>query len=221
MDFEVCSLENMDYVFKQNHCDKLYVGVIEVNESDQYAILTNAYWKYLFIGDTEKDIIDDMSKYNIPIDAQKFDHIPLVQIMRTWRSVVYRGHRLLILGCNDDMAGTFLSYPNGPVYPSVHQGILYVRLTPGDDSSIFMHNGHPLIAGAYDDLIAQLIQINHDVALGVYSGVHEVIGSDLYRFWKRHKTAINFDSVLDLVISITNSAAYREMQIKKEKENNV
>ena len=221
MDFDVCELQNMDYVFKQNHCDKLYVGVIEVNESDQYAILTNGYWKYLFIGDSQQDVVDDMTAFNVPIDAQKFDHIPLVQILRSWRSVVYRGQRLLVLGCNDDMTGTLLAYPGGPVYPSVHQGILYVRIIPGDDASIFMHNGHPLIADEYDDLLAQLIQINHDVALGIYSGVHEVIGSDLYRFWKRHKTAISFDNVLDLVISIKNSAAYREMQIKKEKENNV
>ena len=84
-----------------------------------------------------------------------------------------------------------------------------------------MHNGHPLIAGAYDDLIAQVIQINHDIALGIYNGQHEIVGSDLYRFWKRHKTAVSFDNVLDLVISIKNSAAYREMQIKKEKENDV
>jgi hypothetical protein len=221
MDFEVCSLENTDYVFKQNHCDTFYVGVVEVNESDQYAILTNAYWKYLFIGDSEQDIIDDMGKYSIPIVPQTYTKIPLVQIMRTWRSVVYRGHRLLVLGCNDDMASTLLAFPSGPVYPSVHQGVLYVRMVPGDDSSIFLHQGHPLVAGSYDDLVAQIIQISQDIALGIYNGTHEVVGSDLYRFWKRHKTAIYFDNVLDLVISIKNSAAYREMQIQKEKEKNV
>jgi len=221
MDFEVCNLENADYVFKQNHCDTFYVGVVEVNESDQYAILTNAYWKYLFIGDSEQDIIDDMDKYSIPIVPQTYTKIPLVQIMSTWRSVVYRGHRLLVLGCNDDMASSLLAFPSGPVYPSVHQGVLYVRMIPGDDSSIYLHQGNPLIAGSYDDLVAQIIQISQDVALGIYNGTHEVVGSDLYRFWKRHKTAIYFDNVLDLVISIKNSAAYREMQIQKEKEKNV
>lgn len=221
MDFDVCQLGNMDYVFKQNHCDLLYVGVIEVNESDQYAILTNPYWKYLFVGDSEQAIEDDMAKYNIPIVPQKYAQIPLVQIMRTWRSVVYRGHRLLLLGCNDDMASSFLAYPSGPIYPSVHQGVMYIRMSPGDDSSIYMHNGHPLVAGTYDDLIAQAIQINDDIALGIYNGAHEIVAVNLYRFWKRHKTAIHFDNVLDLILSIKNSAAYREVQNKKEKEKDV
>ncbi len=218
MDFDVCQLRNMDYVFEQNHCDLLYVATIEINESEQYAILTNPFWKYLFVGDSPEEILKDMEQYDVPIVPQSFTRIPLVQIMRTWRSVVYRGHRLLVLGCHDDMATSFLAYPNGPVYPSVHQGILYIRTDKDDKSSILMHDGHPVIAGTYDDLVAQLIKISPDKAAEVYTGNSEIVGTDLYRFWKQYSTARYFDNVLDLVVSIKNSSAYREVQIKKEKE---
>ena len=221
MSFDVCELRNMDFVFEQNHCDKLFVATVEIDESEQYAILTNPFWKYLFIGDSEQSIVEDMEKFEVPIVPQSFTQIPLVQIMRTWRSVVYRGHRLLVLGCNDDMATSLLAYPDGPIYPSVHQGLLYIRLVKGDDASIFKYKDFPVIGGTIDDLLAQVIRVDKSIAFGVYNGDHEIVGIDLYRFWKMHKTAIYFDNVIDLVISIKNSAVYRETQIKKEKEKDV
>lgn len=185
--------------------DLSYMGWIAVQNNEEQNILCaegiNGY-SFIFYGDTEEDLKKSIDAY---IDDVQYvtKRISLIELLYTWRAIVYKEERHLVIGCRDYLCDTALSSPSGMLYP--HAFLLISYLLDENERPMLDEWGSLICAGSPTRLIQTSCYDNKDLLLRVYGNKVSIKTEPLIFLAKKYKSLLCEGSSCNVPMALAHS----------------
>lgn len=204
-----CSLEHMDTVLQH---DMSHVGFIAIKDNNTNDVLCvegiNGY-SFIFFGDTEECLQKSVDSY-INDMPYKTKQISLIELLYSWRSIVYKEERRLVMGCRDYLCDTGLASPHGMLYPHAFSILCY--LIDEEERPLTDEWGSLICAGSPTRLIQSSCYADKELMLKVYGNKVKIKTEPLIFIAKHYKSLLCEGSTCNVPMALAHSFHARNSQ---------
>jgi len=180
-----CSLEYMDTVIPFNLDHLGWIAIQDNGSQDVMCVEGHNGYSFVFYDDTEELLRESIKSYVTDVNYL-VKRVSLLEILHSWRAMVYKGERQLIMGCKNYLCDTALSSPAGMLYPHAFNLISY--LVDASGNALTDEWGSLICAGSPTRLIQSACYDKNELLLSVYGNKTQIKTEPLIFIAKHYKS---------------------------------